>query len=365
MAVQLECPSCGASVKVRKGVPSVECQYCGSSVIVPGYKEKTSYSSPKPFIFPAKSCGGTIAVITVVSALLVAGLAVFVYHMTGSAVKEVSAATSDMNSSEEQVPLVNEFGRVGNGSGCFQDPVCIATDNNNHVYVGERETGRIQVFERNGKYIRQWSFSQSGEYHLSSMSAGSDGTVYLVYGGELFAYSGETGELLDSLQHPEGWGFDDVDTAPDGSILASWRKNEDDIIRFDSNGEITLLLKSAISSNTGDTELSTTMAAGNLGEFYAFGSFNGVVLSFNPNGRFIDRFGSDDMFIMPSGMDVDPEGRLWISDFGNLLVFSSSGELLKTVDSGVSLGDFVINTDRQLFGITVDGTVVQLDLSNY
>ncbi len=35
MAVQLDCPSCGASVKARRGVVSVTCQYCGNSVMVP------------------------------------------------------------------------------------------------------------------------------------------------------------------------------------------------------------------------------------------------------------------------------------------------------------------------------------------
>jgi sugar lactone lactonase YvrE len=231
--------------------------------------------------------------------------------------------------------------------------------------VGERETGRIQVFNTDGEYMQQWTFAPGEEYYLSSMSADSRGTVYLVYGGELFAYSGESGELLDTLQHPEGWGFGDVDTAPDGSVLASWYKHGDDILRFDQDGEITLTLENAISSNTGDSELNTTVVSGNLGEFYAFGSFNNVVLGFNSDGRFIDRFGSDDLFIMPQGMDVDPQGRLWISDFGNLLVFSSSGELLYTLDPGVSLNEFVINTDQQLFGITIDETVVQLDISNY
>ncbi len=362
MAMQLECPSCGAKVKVRRGVPSVECQYCGNSIMVPGYREPPS-SAPtaRTLVFPTKSCGRTIVVSVVVSILLVVGISVFVYTMTGSAVTELSDAVSE----DSPTMLVNEFGGAGSGPGFFQDPVCIAIDGKDHIYVGERETGRIQVFDTDGDYLRQWVFASDEEYYLSSMSAGNSSTVYLVYGSDLFAYSGDSGELLDTLQHPKGWGFGDVDTAPDGSILASWYKHGDDILRFNSDGEITLMLENAISSNTGDSELSTTVVSGNLGEFYAFGSFNNAVFSFNSDGRFRDRFGSDDLFIMPQGMDVDPQGRLWISDFGNLLVFSSSGELLDTIDPGVSIGDFVINTDQQLFGITIDETVVQLDLSDY
>ncbi|MCD6587634.1 MAG: hypothetical protein J7K88_03690 [Candidatus Fermentibacteraceae bacterium] len=360
MATQLECPSCGATVKVRRGVPSVECQYCGNSIMVPGYKESSS-SPAQVQVFPTRSCGGTVAVIVAVSILLVVGISVFVYTMTGSAISEKSESALP----DRLEIVINEFGSAGSGPGYFQDPVCIAIDGNDRIYVGERETGRIQVFSTGGEYLRQWAFASGDGHYLSSMSADNKGTVYLVYGGELFAYSGESGELLDSLQHPEGWGFDDVDTAPDGSILASWYKHGDDILRFNPDGEITLTVESAISSNTGDSELSTTVVSGNLGEFYAFGSFNSVVLSFNSDGRFLDRFGSDDLFTMPSGMDVDPLGRLWISDFGNLLVFSPSGELLNTIDPGVYVRDFVINSDRQLFGLTVDGTVIQLDLSNY
>ncbi len=360
MAMQLECPSCGATVRVRKGVPSVECQYCGNSIMVPGYKE-TSSSPAQATVFPTRSCGGTAAVLVAVSILLVVGISVFVYTMTGSAISEKSESALP----DRLEIVINEFGSAGSGPGYFLDPVCIAIDGNDRIYVGERETGRIQVFSTGGEYLRQWTFAPGEEYYLSSMSADNKGTVYLVYGGELFAYSGESGELMDTLQHPEGWGFDDVDTAPDGSILVSWYKNEDDIVRFDSSGEITLIVENAISSNTGDSELSTTVAAGNLGEFFAFGSFNNIVLCFGSDGRFLDRFGSEDLFTMPSGMDIDPQGRLWISDLGNLLVFSPSGELLYTIDPGVLLGDFVINTDLQLFGITADETVVQLDISNY
>ncbi len=107
------------------------------------------------------------------------------------------------------------------------------------------------------------------------------------------------------------------------------------------------------------------VAAGNLGEIYAYGSFNEVVCIFNSEGRFLDRFGNEEMLLMPSGMDVDPIGRLWISDFGDLLLFSSSGDLLERITLGNSIYDFVINEDMQLYGITADETIVQIDLSVY
>ncbi len=69
--------------------------------------------------------------------------------------------------------------------------------------------------------------------------------------------------------------------------------------------------------------------------------------------------------MMPSGFDVDPYGRLWVSDFGDLLLFDPSGELLMTIEPVVTVYDFVISDDMQLYGITPDDTVVQIDISTY
>lgn len=50
-----------------------------------------------------------------------------------------------------------EWGKKGNNEGEFNIPHSIALDNRGNVYVADRENDRIQVFDRNGKFIKQFS----------------------------------------------------------------------------------------------------------------------------------------------------------------------------------------------------------------
>ncbi len=367
MAVQLDCPSCGASVKAQRGVASVTCQYCGSSVLVPEYLAGKTVSSNRVPIH-GKSCGKTALTLTITAFLLVIGVAGLVFYFVAPAKERTAQSIASIAHSQVSDPgpqVVMEFGGPGSGPGRFQRPECIAVDAEGHIYVGEYENARVQIFDIDGDFIDQWFYTQKEDVYLSALSASRDGTIYAVFDSSLFVFDGETGDQTGVLEHPEGWGFRDVDVAPDGSILASWYRNRDDIILFNPSGEIELIIEEAISSQTGDSELNTMIALGNMGEIYAYGSFNEVVMIFNSEARFVDRFGNEDMLIMPSGMDVDPMGRLWISDFGDLILFSPAGELLERIDLDNSIYDFVISDEMQLYGISADETIVQLDLTSY
>ena len=189
----------------------------------------------------------------------------------------------------------------------------------------------------------------------------------MVYEGEIYVHDALSGDLLGSLHHPDGWGFDDVEVCDDGSIVASWYCNRDDIIKFAPDGSIDFVIREAISSQSGDSELDTDISVDGMGNIFAYGSFNGSVFKFSPEGRFLNRFGSDGdrpgQFISPSSMCTDQQGRLWVSDFGDLIVFDNSGTYIETFDPGMTLHDIVIADGFQLYGITYESTVVQLDLT--
>jgi len=48
------------------------------------------------------------------------------------------------------------WGKLGTGQGEFSLPHSIAIDSQDRVYVGERNNIRIQIFDREGKYLDQW-----------------------------------------------------------------------------------------------------------------------------------------------------------------------------------------------------------------
>jgi DNA-binding beta-propeller fold protein YncE len=50
---------------------------------------------------------------------------------------------------------VKSWGEPGSGPGQFNTPHSIATDDGGHVYVADRGNGRIQIFDEDGKYLRE------------------------------------------------------------------------------------------------------------------------------------------------------------------------------------------------------------------
>ena len=52
---------------------------------------------------------------------------------------------------------VMQWGTRGTGSGQFNTPHSIVIDRNDNVYVGDRGNRRVQVFDTEGKFLRQWT----------------------------------------------------------------------------------------------------------------------------------------------------------------------------------------------------------------
>jgi ribosomal protein L7/L12/sugar lactone lactonase YvrE/DNA-directed RNA polymerase subunit RPC12/RpoP len=229
------------------------------------------------------------------------------------------------------------FGKEGTGAGYFTDARFVSVDNNGHIFVGEFDGGRVQVFDENGKYLTQWKATgeESGNVYLSGMAAGRDGAVYTVVGSQLYVYDGMNGNLLGRLDHPSGWGFDDVTFTPDGSVVAAWYKNRDDIIRFDRNGQVKLLLENAIGNVTGDSEMETKVAVDGTGNIYALAYFNEAIFVFSSDGTYISRFGSQGdakgQFTSPRSIAVDNLGRIYIADSPGIMIYASDGRYLDTL----------------------------------
>ena len=52
---------------------------------------------------------------------------------------------------------LNEWGAAGTGPGQFRLPHSIQIDENNVIYIADRENGRVQRFDRTGKYLGEWA----------------------------------------------------------------------------------------------------------------------------------------------------------------------------------------------------------------
>ena len=59
---------------------------------------------------------------------------------------------------------VKSWGEPGTGPGQFRTPHAIVIDRNDNVYVGDRGNQRVQVFNTDGQYLREWRISVPPDY---------------------------------------------------------------------------------------------------------------------------------------------------------------------------------------------------------
>jgi sugar lactone lactonase YvrE len=246
--------------------------------------------------------------------------------------------------------VILKFGSDGIGPGMFKDSRSIGLDGSGKIYVGEYIGGRIQVFGPDGKFLSQWTVDP--KMPLRGLAADRKGVVYVVQRGQITRYEGESGKLLGELNYAGGGGFDDLSMSADGGFVAAWYSNRDDVVRFNSAGEVTRTIRAAVSSTSGDSELNTRVAIDGLGNIYALGTFNGAVFKFGPDGKFLTRFGDDGdqagQFRAPSAIAVDGKGRVYVSDIKGIQVFDGNGRYLNVFKpDGMAFG-MVFNDSNEL-----------------
>ena len=90
-----------------------------------------------------------------------------------------------------------------------------------------------------------------------------------------------------------------------------------------------------------------TVAEDGVGKIYALGAFNDAVFIYNSEGKFLNRIGSagdePGQFQAVSDIVVDGQGRIYVSDFDGVKVFSQDGRFLG-----------LIETENVAFGLAID-----------
>ena len=379
MPQTFDCPKCGAPVAFERSADpnntksTLRCAYCHSHLIAPNalsgeparvVRIQLGLSSGK---FP-KSLWLLLAIPLLV--LVVIGLAAF--GMLAPAFYSVKPAVSNSNNivpprpnapkKENANSFATEllrFGSEGIGPGMFTDARSVAVDGAGRMYVGEYTGGRVQVFDPAGKFVSQWTIGDRKTL-LRGLAADRKGIVYAVHGGRIARYQGETGEKLGELQY-ERSNFDDVTVGADGGLVTVSHRNRDDIITLDANGKVLRTIPAAISSASGDSELSMRVAVDGQGYVYALGRFNNGVFKFGRDGKFINRFGSGGdqagQLRAPYSIAVDGFGRVYVGDMKGIQVFDANGRYLALLTlKGMAFG-MVFNDKNELFVIARDHVI--------
>jgi len=376
MLKTFDCPKCGAPVNYETDVVganlTARCSYCNSQLSVPDEMRGRPAHVISHVNIDLRNTGAKatkwialiilIPVLGVVIGIIALGgfLAPLLRGGTGNSDKKPVVVVPNFpwptgpvakdKPKEGPKPLLS-FGSEGIGPGMFKDARSIAVDGSGKIYVAEYLGGRIQAFDPEGKFLTQWTVDP--KMPLRGMAADRKGTVYVVQRGRITRYEGETGKELGELSYAGGNGFDDLTTSPDGGLVGAWYSNRDDIVRFNSSGEVTRTIRAAISSTSGDSELNTRIAIDGLGNIYALGTFNNAVFKFGPDGKFLTRFGDAGneagQFRAAFAIAVDGKGRVYVSDIKGVQVFDGNGRYLKVFKPDGLAFDMEINDNNEVF----------------
>jgi DNA-binding beta-propeller fold protein YncE len=403
-AQEFNCPKCGAPLDYPGSGATLRCPFCDTSVIVPAEIRGATDAPPLPSPIPTPviTIKRPEAVVTraarrntacLMSAILV-GVILFVAaviaipimlaaranKMSGEVVTKVSYVVPTMVPLATEVPvptsiptssyasLVTTFGSSGIGPGLLNDARYIAVDGSGTVYVADYQDGRIQAFDPDGKYLHGWQVGNEKTI-LYGLAASHAGVVYVAYGGDIYRFDGSSGKALGKLDTTNGPEFGDLTTLPDGGVLGAWYEgrwgmitslegHRDDLVWFDADGKTVRRLESAISGQTGDLALETTLAVDGLGTVYALSGYDGAVFKFTSQGKFVDRFsvqGSDpSQSSQARCIAVDGQGLVYLGGSYLVSVYSPEGKFLQSFKTDSSVDMMAFSEQGDLYIVSRD-----------
>jgi len=193
-------------------------------------------------------------------------------------------------------------------SGRLNEPSRVAADGTGSIYVIDGDNDRIQVFDRNGQFLRQW---------------GTRGTLpgQFDFGGIV------SGIAID----------------PTGNIYVADAGNHR-VQKFSSNGNW-LLSWGGFGENQGQFNYPSGISIDKSGKVYVADSGNSRIQIFSSTGTWLNAWGTG----YPSDVAVDSSGHVYVVDDMDALQYSSNGTLLAILNTPPGAG-----LDYEPFGITID-----------
>ena len=233
------------------------------------------------------------------------------------------------------------WGSLGTGEGQFSTPLGIALDTDSSVYVADTNNGRIQVFSRDGTYLRQWPVPYSetaGSAWPVSIAINATGMVYVVDSqantvqvfnrtGYRFFWFGGTGVQDGAFVTPV-----DVAVGQDGTVYVADAYNHR-VQRFTADGTF-LTRWGGFGTGNGSFILPHGVAVNSRGEVYVADWNNHRVQMFDADGTFLRAWGTEGAgegeFQRPMRIAVDRQDSVFVDDSGlhNVQKFTADGTFL-------------------------------------
>lgn len=283
---------------------------------------------------------------------------------------------------EPPYEFVSAWGEKGSGPGQFNDPTGIAVVDD-EVFVADARNGRIQVFDFEGRFKRQFgapgeSRGQLGRPMNLTVANGrlyvaeyfNDRIQVLGLDGGSKALIGRQGSGEGELSAPGG-----AAVAPNGDLAVADFYNHR-VQRFTAEGRFIRQWgttgKTGIAA--GQFNYPTDVSFGADGTLYVADGYNDRIQVFGPDGAFLRKWGGpfainvfgpfNGWFATVTGVTVDAKGHVFAADFYNHRIqkFAPNGTFLTSFGaSGSGRGEF---NYAMAVAVADDGTVFAVDFGN-
>ncbi|MFZ0548346.1 MAG: NHL repeat-containing protein [Candidatus Promineifilaceae bacterium] len=264
--------------------------------------------------------------------------------------------------------LLLNFGTEGIAPGQLNDARTLAVAPDGNIYVADRDSGRLQVFNPQGQVQTQWQMDK--DRFIDSMTIDRSGHLYTVESSDIYQYDLATGQMIKQLQYTGTIAsFNSVAATADNQVVAvNWIAGE--VVRFDPNGTINLTIHVEDVADASGFDFATVDGSGNIyvvgtGEDI-LGDRQDVVFKFNAEGQYVTRFGQSGnepgSFRAPEAIVVDGQGRIYVGDVFGVDIFDNNGTYLNNFDIEGVVFDMKFNDQGDLL-ITNRTTVYKYHLN--
>lgn len=267
-------------------------------------------------------------------------------------------------------------GSRGSEPGCFTWPRGIAVGPDNIMVVADSSNHRVQVFDSNGIFVKEFGQYGSGEGEFDCLAGVAVNRIgqYIIAdrynhriqvfdpAGRFLRSFGSQGTGDGKFNYP--WG---ITTDALGFIYVCDKENHR-VQVFQSDGTFVGKFGS-FGSKLGQLEHPHYIAVSSTNRVLVSDSNNHRIQVFDVNGRVISSFGEegseDGQFKFPRGVAVDDQGYIVVADSGNnrIQIFHPDGTFLRAFGSwGSGDGEF-----KGLEGIAVmsGGNIIVCDRENH
>ncbi len=119
---------------------------------------------------------------------------------------------------------LSTWGTYGSGPGQFNTVHSIGVDSQGTVYVADRENNRIQIFDPNGKYLREWNhlgatqnlfITPEDEMWIITHRNNIENLTYDTLAGRIMKIDIKTGKIIGAMESPGHW----IHATPDKNIF--------------------------------------------------------------------------------------------------------------------------------------------------